>query len=222
MKNDVKNGADWYAAIVFAVMLNAVLFSLMPGLLSPASDMKDAVLPVYPVNVIRIRRPEVPPERKPAQKPKPENQVRQKTVKQELFQKKPATRLQLPFEINPSLPQMPGVTPSLFMEKYAVHGSEIYGMGDIDKPITPLVQAPPVYPMRARRLGIEGWVRVTILVSEQGEVENIDILESEPRGVFENSVIQCVRSWRFSPGTIHGEPVKTRVQTTIRFNLENE
>ena len=222
MKNDAKNSTDWYAAIVFAVMLNALLFSLMPGLLSTESDMREAVLPAHPINVIRIKRSEIPPDKKPEQKSDPEEQDRQKIVKQAVLTKPPATRLKLPFEINPKLPQMPGVNPSLFMEKYSLAKREVYDVGDIDKPITPLSQVQPIYPMRAKRLGIEGWVRVNILVSEEGEVEDVEILEAEPKGVFENSVIQSIRSWRYSPGTIDGEPVRTRGPITIWFSLENE
>jgi periplasmic protein TonB len=222
MKSDEKNGNDWYTAVFFAVVLNAVIFSLMPGLLSSKSDLKDAVLPIHPINVIRIKHPERPPEKKPKQKPEPEKKEPQKALNQAVAKKPPVARLKLPFEINPRLPQMPGVNPSLFMEKYAVHGVDVYEMGEIDKPISTVYQVPPVYPMRAKRLGIEGWVRVNILVSAEGDVEDVEILESEPKGVFENSVIQNVRSWRYSPGTVDGKPVRTRGTVTIRFNLENE
>ncbi len=52
-------------------------------------------------------------------------------------------------------------------------------------------------------------------------VDQIEIIEAEPKQVFDESVIRCVSSWRFAPGEVRGEPVKTRVQTTIRFKLES-
>ncbi|MFO7962633.1 MAG: energy transducer TonB [Desulfobacterales bacterium] len=218
-----KGATDWYTAVIFALILNVALFSVMPGLLSTASDMQHDAIQPHTVNVIRVKRREEPPKKRIQEKePEQREESLKKHVKKDVFRKKPLNRLRLPFEINPSLPQMPGVTPTLYMEKYAVHGLDAYEMGDIDKPISPLAQVPPVYPMRARRLGIEGWVQVKLLVSEKGEVEQVEITESDPKGVFEDSVISCVQNWRFSPGTLYGEPVKTWVQTTIRFNLEND
>ena len=53
-------------------------------------------------------------------------------------------------------------------------------------------------------------------------VEQTKILEANPDGVFDKSVLQCAPLWKFTPGTIDGTPVKTFVTTTIRFNLEDE
>ena len=128
----------------------------------------------------------------------------------------------MPFELNTQLPEIQGTVPTLFMEKYAPNGLDAYDIGDIDHPISAIVRIPPVYPMRARRLGVEGFVTVKLLVSEKGIVERTEILAAQPEGVFEKSVLQCTPSWRFTPGTLDGVPVKTFVTTTIRFDLENE
>ena len=57
-------------------------------------------------------------------------------------------------------------------------------------------------------------------VNEQGLVEDIRILEAEPDRIFNDSVIQCLSAWRFKPGRIGGDPVRTRVSTRIRFELK--
>jgi protein TonB len=63
-------------------------------------------------------------------------------------------------------------------------------------------------------------VKVKFLVDEEGKVSRVSILESSPKGVFEESVLQTLPSWKFSPGRILGESVSTWVVTTIRFELK--
>jgi protein TonB len=82
-----------------------------------------------------------------------------------------------------------------------------------------LSRIPPIYPFNAKHRGIEGWVDVEFVVTNQGLVEAIKVIAAQPEKIFDKTVIQCLSAWRFKPGTIRGEPVKTRVQTRIRFEL---
>ena len=95
-----------------------------------------------------------------------------------------------------------------------------FEIGEIDGPLIPVVKIPPPYPFRARRMGIEGSVRIEFLVNEKGNVEKLKILDANPPNIFEQSVKRTVLSWRFKPGTLEGEPVKVRAMTTIRFSLD--
>ena len=129
----------------------------------------------------------------------------------------------LPFEINPKLPPISGVVSVPPMQMVSLGAPDLkgsYGIGEIDHPLTPLVQVPPIYPMRARRRGIEGWVKVRFIVTEEGRVEDIRVLASRPQKIFDRPVLRCVSDWRFTPGTVGGVPVKTWVETTVRFDLE--
>ncbi len=98
---------------------------------------------------------------------------------------------------------------------------QVYAATALDNPVQPLTQTPFIYPLRAKRKGIEGWVNVALQVGLDGNVEAVEVLEAEPQGVFEESVTRSIRAWRFSPATVMGERVKTRVVTTIRFELED-
>jgi len=98
---------------------------------------------------------------------------------------------------------------------------QVYAAAALDSPVQPLTQTPFLYPLRAKRTGIEGWVNVALLVGLEGNVEMVEVLEAEPAGVFEESVTRSIRAWRFSPAMVMGERVKTRVVTTIRFKLED-
>jgi protein TonB len=101
-------------------------------------------------------------------------------------------------------------------------GSGVYDSENIDRPITPLVTTNPVYPMRARRLGIEGWVTIKMLVSEKGSIENVEVIEAHPADIFEKSVIESAALWRFLPPTVDGAPVKALIKRTVRFKLKDE
>jgi len=60
----------------------------------------------------------------------------------------------------------------------------------------------PNYPEVAEELGIEGYVVVRFDVNEQGMVENVAIVESEPPGVFNDEAINSAYRLRFEPRII--------------------
>lgn len=96
----------------------------------------------------------------------------------------------------------------------------MYGVGQLDGPLTVLAKTPPAYPPAAKRQNIEGWIKVKFMVDEQGQVGHISVLAAEPQGVFEQSVLRSIRSWRFKPCTVKGMVVKALVEQTITFKLE--
>jgi len=98
---------------------------------------------------------------------------------------------------------------------------QVYASDALDQPLRPIAQTPFMYPLRAKRQGTEGWVKVALQVGIEGSVETVEVLEAEPAGVFEHSVMRGIRQWRFSPATVMGERVRARVITTIRFELED-
>ena len=128
----------------------------------------------------------------------------------------------LDFDINPKLPAGPLVLPSPAMETVAVGVPAmdgIFSIGDLDAPLTPLVRMPPMYPIQAKRRGIEGWVKVNFMVNQQGLVEKIKIVDAHPAGVFDQSAIQSISTWRFNPGTVEGVAVSTWATQILKFEL---
>jgi len=75
------------------------------------------------------------------------------------------------------------------------------------------------YPARAKAKEIEGFVLLSILINEQGKVEEVKVLESDPQGTFEEVAIRNIKKWRFSPAKYQGKPVKTWVNQSITFQL---
>jgi protein TonB len=213
-----RNWMTWLWSGMMAVGLNLMLYLLMPHLMDTSSTKPPLDTLVPHVNVIRIQRKETP--------------VKPKEVKPTLPEvKKPENRpprpkqakLTLPFEINPRLPGGPNtltLPPLESAPMVSIDLSNVFSAGQLDAPLTTLVRIPPVYPMRARRRGIEGWVKVSFIVDESGYVQDISIIAAEPPGIFDQSVLRCVSGWRFKPGTVEGTPVRTKAETTIRYDLE--
>jgi len=211
---------SWGIAILVAVAVNLSLFLLLPQLLhsSPAKPAFDTVIPQ--IKMVRLKRPDSLVERK--KPPPPQNkQIRQ--PKPAMMQKSVMQRPRWPFEVNDRLPSAPdslALPPIETDLGKSLALSDLFGVGDLDQPLITLSRMPPIYPPAAKRKGVEGWAAVRFIVNKQGRVEEINIVEAQPPGLFETSVQRCVSAWRFKPGTIDGEPVRVWAETTIRFELE--
>jgi protein TonB len=92
-----------------------------------------------------------------------------------------------------------------------------------DRDVVPLVRINPDYPQRALSRGLEGWVQVQFTISETGAVIDPIVIDSSPKGIFDDAAIKAVSRWRYNP-KIEGAVAVQRVgvQTIIRFNLEDE
>ncbi len=75
----------------------------------------------------------------------------------------------------------------------------------------------PVYPVEARRQGREGVVVLKALIAPDGRVKEVRVLKPVP--LFDESAIDAVRQWRFTPLSSHGNPVYVWMIIPIRFRL---
>ncbi|MFT5684029.1 MAG: protein TonB [Myxococcota bacterium] len=90
----------------------------------------------------------------------------------------------------------------------------------VDELPVPVQQVAPQPPGRARQKGISGVVVVSLLIGVDGRVQDIDVLESRPPGVFDDAAVTAVRQWRYQPARYQGEPVPLRIDVPIRFDFE--
>ena len=212
----------WVWSAVIALAMNLALFTMMPHLLHRSSSA-----PVYEqlldqISVIRIKRPDSEVRQKTVKPPEPPEKKVQPQAKTPAV-RPIKTTLRLPFDLNSRLPVNPADLALPDMETVAVSMPDlqsIVGLGQLDAPLISLARIPPVYPLRAKRDGIEGWVKVEFVVNEQGNVDSVTIVKAQPPDIFNQSVIRCVSKWHFKPGTVEGTPVKFQVETTVRFKLE--
>jgi protein TonB len=76
----------------------------------------------------------------------------------------------------------------------------------------------PSYPSAALKKGIEGWVEVQFNVTQNGTVEDVQVRNSSPAGVFDDAALKAVRQWRFEPVARNGVIVEQRAMTRLRFS----
>ncbi|UXA47847.1 TonB family protein [Xanthomonas prunicola] len=79
---------------------------------------------------------------------------------------------------------------------------------------------PPKYPPDAVAAGLAGFVELQIAVSPTGMPEHIAIVRSTPAGVFDQSVLDTARHWRFTPALENGKAVASEVRVPVRFELD--
>jgi len=85
----------------------------------------------------------------------------------------------------------------------------------------PIVKVQPVYPRRALRRGIEGYVVVEFTVTKTGKVSDPRVIEADPPGVFDEAAMDAALKFKYRPKSIKGEPVKVAgVRNIIRFEIE--
>ena len=89
----------------------------------------------------------------------------------------------------------------------------------VDVPPKPIARGAFKYPPSAKKNGIKGYVVLSVLVETDGSVNQVQVLESNPSGVFDASALQGIRSWQFEPAKYKGEVVKVWAKQKIRFDL---
>jgi len=77
----------------------------------------------------------------------------------------------------------------------------------------------PRYPRIARRRGYQGIVVLKVLVSERGEVEDIQVLKSSGFSILDKSAVKEVKKWRFIPAKRGDTPVSCWVEIPIKYQL---
>jgi TonB family protein len=77
----------------------------------------------------------------------------------------------------------------------------------------------PVYPAKAIENKIAGWVDLEFTLLKDGSVSNIQILDAQPGGVFDDAARKSVTKWRFAPVERDGGAVEQRVRMRLRFSL---
>jgi periplasmic protein TonB len=79
----------------------------------------------------------------------------------------------------------------------------------------------PPYPMVARRMGYHGRVVLDVEVLAEGRAGDVKLHQSCGHDILDNSAIQTVKIWRFTPARRFGQAVTQRFLVPIKFSLED-
>ncbi|USD38318.1 MULTISPECIES: energy transducer TonB [Ferrimonas] len=197
-------------AALLAMIINLLIFSLLPGLRTPPRSSDQLIL-ARPISMVKLEpmKPATPP---PPEQPKPQ-------------QAPPKPRLALPIDTTPiqtsslSLKADPGL-PELDTRIFKpTPGDLVFGEAQLDKPLIPTHNQSPIYPFQAKRMGLTGKVKVKFVVEKDGTVGEMEVVSATPPNVFDKATLDAVSRWTFRPGEITGEAVRVNVTQVINFNL---
>lgn len=77
----------------------------------------------------------------------------------------------------------------------------------------------PAYPAVSKRLRETGRVLLRVLVSPQGEAEQVDLHQSSGSGHLDQSALETVRRWKFVPARQGDTAIAAHVIVPIDFQL---
>lgn len=81
-----------------------------------------------------------------------------------------------------------------------------------------LKRVSPVYPKEAKAAGVQGTVRMQMVVSKEGDVMNLTLLTS-PSAELARSAMEAVNQWKYSPTLLNGNPVEIQTIVDINYTL---
>lgn len=98
-------------------------------------------------------------------------------------------------------------------------GVSIGGIGGMmrDGDATPIVRIDPKYPPQAARDGTEGWVELSFTINEVGGVEDVEVINAEPKRVFDREAKRALRKWKYRPKVVDGVAMR---QPGLKVKLE--
>jgi protein TonB len=195
-------------AFVLALGFTGGLFAFLHALTQSAIDLTE-LRPAARIEFSRLRRDTETASRR-----------QEKAVRE-----RPAEAPSMPqmsrvsFGASPEAVQMaaPAVDTKGAMTKFAVN------VEGSDRDVIPLVRIEPEYPMRALSQRIEGWVLVQFTVSAAGTVKDARVVNSEPKGVFDEAVLKAVSRWKYNPKIQEGVAVeRVGLQVILNFKMDDK
>ncbi len=89
--------------------------------------------------------------------------------------------------------------------------------GDVKSPVV-IHRVEPPYPRIALQARMSGSVVLQCVIDKSGHIRDVHVVSST-FAAFEQPTIDAVQQWIFTPGTLHGLPVETIFELTVRFQV---
>lgn len=75
----------------------------------------------------------------------------------------------------------------------------------------------PCFPPLARQLRRSGQVRLHAIISTDGTVESLQLMDGDP--LFVQCAMNAVSQWRYQPTKLNGVPVEVETVITVIYSL---
>lgn len=200
-------------SLIAGVITALLLFLLMHALIAGTPYLSDRDRDRNQLDFVRVKQDEIEQIKERRKPPEPEKPK----------EPPPPPKLTQPRNDKPP-PDMPDIqTPQINVSSSAGGGPYIGGWSPgqaaPEGDVIPIVRIDPQYPRDAALEGTEGWVKLKFTIEADGSVSNVEVLESEPRRVFDRNAQRALYRWKFKPRVIDGKAVAREATTTIDFNL---
>lgn len=206
-------GLRYLATISVATVITLSVFYLMHRLIDQPPSSPPVMEPVVSIHFGPVEIPDptvIPPPKKPPEPPEPFEQPPTDPLQVTQIETVPP-QLDIDSSRSPhatGTPVLPGIV-------------RVPGNGT-DSDARPRVTVPPPYPRDAAIKGIEGWVRLEVLIGANGSVRSARVLASSPPRVFDDAAIRAVQRWSWSPQIVGGQPREQAVIQEIEFTLSGQ
>ena len=90
--------------------------------------------------------------------------------------------------------------------------------GNIKVP-TKVFNVAPVYPASMQAAGLEGVVKLDVLIATDGAVASVRVADSQVHPAFAAAASDAVKQWKFTPTLLNGRPVEVEMTASISFSL---
>jgi protein TonB len=203
-------------SVVASVCIPYIIFVIVIGL--NESDVKDTLINDRVSNFDIEKKTQI-------KKPEPKKQPEKKETRRQ--EKLPSIK---PSDIDNSLlgeglsfgtPQFNEANFDEFMgdDLLGVKDNSVMDKSSVDTPPRIIKRSPIVYPELARKQGVSGFVSMNVLIDENGNVEDVEIVDSKPEEIFDLMADSTIRRWQFEPATYNGKRVKVWALQKIVFEL---
>ncbi|QYJ87435.1 energy transducer TonB [Shewanella mesophila] len=100
-------------------------------------------------------------------------------------------------------------------------GFKLGNMMTRDGDATPIVRIEPQYPIAAARDGKEGWVQLRFTINELGGVDDVEVINADPKRVFDKEAKRALKKWKYKPKIVDGKALKqTGMTVQLDFKLD--
>jgi periplasmic protein TonB len=207
--NHAKSNSTFKAA-ASGFVVTVSLFYLMAQLIAGGKNLNKSDDTENFIEFVRIKKDDLVQERKrelPKKPPEP--------------QKPPPPQKLAVAADEPDRPKMNMDLPKL---STSLKGNGPYlgpGGGGGGTGVTPIVRLDPEYPRKAAMQGIQGWVQLSFDITALGTVENVQVIGSQPRNIFDMAAKRALLKWKYRPKVEDGKPVpQPGEKVQLDFKLE--
>lgn len=200
--------------VIATIIMTLAILAILPFTQALSGDPRDRNL--RSVDIANLPPPEPPPPEPP---PPPEEEEQEEI--EDIDEPPPPLDLsQLEAALNPGTGN--AMAGAFGFGGFAIRPDSladmIFEIKDLDSRPKRLKAVAPAYPMELQRAGIEGTVRVRILINQSGAVRVLEFVEVVDRR-FVEPVTEALEKWQFEAPMKDGKPVQASYIQPLPFQL---